>query len=174
MKYQSLARALAKTKGWVGLFVCSLGLFVVGCGSKGTVSGKVLYQGKPLHAGVVTFFPSSGGGSFTGRIQADGSYRVEKVTPGQAKIAIVPPTPVAAASGRGRMPPGMAEAVKSGKIKLSDEARAKMMPGQKKAVESLSSSTEPEAIPQQYSDAAKSGLECRVNGGYQTHDIELK
>jgi len=62
-------------------------LLAVGCGSRtGDVSGKVLYKGKPLSGGSVTFFHSKGASS--SRIDNDGSYTVFKVPVGEAKITV--------------------------------------------------------------------------------------
>ena len=139
----------------------------------GNISGKVLYQGKPLRAKAVTFFPSSGSGAFTSRIEQDGSYRVEKVPVGKVKIVIVP---LVERSGTKQQPKveAMAKAMKSGKMKISEESRKKMPPGFKEALEDSSSSGGIGPIPAQYTDPEKSVLEYTVIGGSQTHDIELK
>lgn len=169
MTQEPHAHSLAKTKVGVGFFVLSLGLLAVGCSGKGTISGKVLYQGKPLRGGAVTFFPSAGGGAFTTHILADGSYSVEKVPPGQAKIAIAPPV-----QPRSARMQAMAKALKSDQVKPSDEMDAKMPTGMKKVLENTAAPTETVSIPEQYRDPDKSGLECTVIAGSQTHDIELK
>jgi hypothetical protein len=177
MKFESHATPLPKTRTWWGgLFVLSLGLLAAGCGSgNGNVSGKVLYQGKPLTTGAVTFFPSSGAGAFISRIEQDGSYRVEKVPVGNAKIAIhIPP----AKRARDRAPQSpqqsMVQDIKSGKVKISDETRAKLPSAMKKDLEAASSTGETGPIPAQYSDPEKSGLEYMVTGGSHSYNIELK
>lgn len=74
------------------------GLVLVGCGgdrlSVVPVEGKVLYQGKPLEFGAVTFQPAAGPPA-SGAIQSDGSFRLstygnqDGAVPGMHKVAIV-------------------------------------------------------------------------------------
>ncbi|HEY7423226.1 MAG TPA: hypothetical protein VH682_03195 [Gemmataceae bacterium] len=179
MKYETCDKPSPKTRqGWCGLFVVSLGLLTMGCSSKGDVSGKVSYQGKPLPARAVTFFPSSGEGAFSSRIEMDGSYRMEKVPVGKVKIVIVPfeqqrAGPKAQPKTQAKVQ-AMAQAVKSGKVHFSEEGRKKMPPGFKEALEDSSSPEGIGSIPAQYTDPEKSVLEYTVTGGEQTHDIELK
>ncbi|GIX00313.1 MAG: hypothetical protein KatS3mg111_3645 [Pirellulaceae bacterium] len=60
--------------------VCALlcNAMLVGCGSGGPdpvpVSGKVLYQGKPVADATVTFLSTSGGRSASGKTAADGTF----------------------------------------------------------------------------------------------------
>src|SRR6516165_7184488 len=69
----------------VSLLICSL---AAGCGKpKGSVSGKVTYQGKPLTAGMVTFSPEKGA-AVNSPIDGEGNYRVENVPVGTAKISV--------------------------------------------------------------------------------------
>jgi hypothetical protein len=164
------------------LFVLLLGLSAVGCGlnSKGNISGKVLYDGKPLPGGLVTFVPTSGQGAFTSRLGPDGSYSLEKVPTGPMKIAVkaFPPKQGGGRSGGGRSGGGrlkpMADKVKSGKITLSDETRAKMSKGMKEQLEAAAGPKEADvSVPPQYSDPEKSGLQYTVTSGSQTHDVEI-
>src|SRR5437660_444840 len=67
------------------LFLLSL---MAGCSSPGTITGKVKYQGRPLTGGTVLFASTQGRGSQTARIGEDGSYTIEKMPPGPAKIAV--------------------------------------------------------------------------------------
>jgi hypothetical protein len=156
------------TRAIVLLFV---GFLVGGCGSsKGTVSGKVSYNGIPLSDGEVSFLPESGQGAFNARIKEDGSYTIEKVPAGKVKIV------VATSSARGNDPrmAMMKQAMKSNKMELSEEARKSMPSGAKDAIEGSGQSGQSTSIPRRYSDPEKSGLELTVTGGKQTHDIELK
>ena len=59
----------------------------VGCAGRGNVSGKVSYQGKPLVWGTVQFEGSDGVVKH-GNIQPDGTYTVEGVATGPAKLAV--------------------------------------------------------------------------------------
>lgn len=56
----------------------------------GTIRGKVLVDGKPAAKAVVGVFPK-GGGIRTAKVQEDGTYTVERVAPGAAKVTIVTP-----------------------------------------------------------------------------------
>jgi hypothetical protein len=63
----------------------SLGL--AGCGSSsGIVTGKVTYNNRPLKGGNVTFVGANG--SASARINEDGTYTIDKVPTGEAKIAV--------------------------------------------------------------------------------------
>jgi hypothetical protein len=173
MKYDHPINPRQKGKSLgVGLLVLLLGLPAAGCSSKGDISGKVLYQGRPMSAGAVTFFPSSGKGAFTSRIKEDGSYRVEKVPVGEVKIAVVPPARgIAVPNAQAKK---IAQAVKSGQTTISEEALAKMPPKYKEALERPSAPGQSVPFPPHYSDPEKSGLAYTVTGGGQSHDIELK
>jgi hemoglobin len=84
-----------------------------------TISGKVLFSGKPLAAGKVVFHPEEGKPT-TGEIKEDGTYSVKSLLPGKYTLTI----------------------------------------------EAL-------ALPEKYSDPAKSGLQLTVVKGNQTHDLDL-
>src|SRR5262245_48576180 len=59
-----------------------------GCGvGRGDVSGKVTYQGKPLVWGTVQF-EGSDGMLKQGNINSDGTYSVQGVAAGEAKVAV--------------------------------------------------------------------------------------
>jgi hypothetical protein len=160
----------------LGFLILFLGL-TAGCGPRsGDISGKVLYRGQPLPGGAVTYFPDSGKGAFTTRIQPDGSYHLLRVPAGKMHIAIAP---LAAPAAARRVDPemqAMAKAIKSGKQKLSPEAREKMPPAMRAAIEEPAAASPGQSmvIPPQYTHPEKSGLEYTVTAGSQTHDIELK
>jgi hypothetical protein len=128
------------------LVICSL---ATGCGkSKGTVSGKVTYQGKPLTSGLVTFVPEKGAAVYS-PIDAEGKYRVENVPLGLAKISVgegnagnqeAPPKP--------RNPGGMTEF---------------MVPKNKGL-----------NIPAKFKDPEASGITHQVEQGTRERDIDLK
>lgn len=72
---------------------------VAGCSgggdsSKAIVYGKVTYKGKDLPIGTVSFFDEKDQQIASGGL-AGGKYRVEKLTPGAAKITITTPLPEA-------------------------------------------------------------------------------
>jgi hypothetical protein len=82
----------AKGVRWLGLsLLLTLALVVAGCGSggRGTVSGKVSYQGKPLTGGLVTFNNPGGVAKVvTAEIQGDGSYKATNVPAEKTGIEI--------------------------------------------------------------------------------------
>jgi len=83
---QSVVRAaLLVAFGWVAVFAA-------GCSGKenrtGEVHGKVTYNGKAVTAGVVKFFPESGGEPVEASIGPEGSYRATGVPVGRSKVAI--------------------------------------------------------------------------------------
>jgi len=140
-------------RGWPVMLL----LLAAGCSSKGTISGKVTYQGKPLTAGTVTFVPEQGGGAFMGYIR-EGQYKVEDVPPGSAKIAVS--TPVASNRFIGKMQPPP-EVLKSA---------VRDMPSADAAKQAV-----PEAvpIPSRFENPDTSGLTYTVKSGGQVHDIDL-
>jgi hypothetical protein len=164
MAYQVHANCLGRGRyPWGTFFLPLLGLLIAGCGSNGTISGKVLYQGKPLPGGTVTFV--TGKGAVSCPISAEGNYTIEKVPAGEVKIAVVGAE--MSKSGEVRM---AGEAVRSGKVKMEQ-----LPPDIKKKLESSSTASgQPIWIPANYADFEKSGLTCTVTGSKQTHDIELK
>jgi hypothetical protein len=54
---------------------------------KATVTGKVTFQGLALPSGVIALVDNKGQ-KFSADIQADGTYKVEKVVPGQYQVTI--------------------------------------------------------------------------------------
>lgn len=136
----------------------------MGCGSRGTVSGKVYYRGKLLTTGTVTFVPQAGGevGARTARISADGSYRVDKVPVGPVKIAVISYSGPAATLPRSR---------------VSDMRSAeppKGAPPEMKDILPRKQTTADASVPQQYADPDKSGVTYTVKSGAQEFDIEIK
>jgi hypothetical protein len=157
----------------LGLLLLSLGLPAVGCGGSGNVSGKVLYQGKPLPGGAVTFMPTSGQGAYTSRINpADGSYNILKCPAGPVRVVIVPPAR-SSADPKVRM---MVDAVKSGRQpKPTPEDLEKMPKDFRDAFEGAIAGEEKSVpLPAKYTDPKGSELQYTVTAGNQTHDIELK
>jgi hypothetical protein len=132
---------------------CLAVLALVGCGpSSGSISGKVTYKDKPLPGGTVAFLTSDQKVK-TAIINNDGSYTIDKVTVGPAKISVSPP--VAA----GKMPKGM-----------------KMDPSKMGAPAGAAPPTDdkPVSLPDKYKDPEKSGLTYTIIKGKQEHNIELK
>lgn len=140
-----------------------LGLLVSGCsysamGPQGEVSGKVMYKGKPLPGGHVTF-TSSKGYSFTGVIDPEGNYTVRPVV-GEARIAVDNSMLL-----KSNQPPDIRRrpGVKPpAGVKIEDN---------KEAAPAITGTYVP--LPPKYRSPDTSGLTCTVKSGSQTHDIEL-
>jgi hypothetical protein len=143
-----------------GLTVC-LALLLAGCGSKGTISGMVTYQGKPIPSGNVTFFPANGAPVVA--TISDGKYTAEKVAAGPARVAVVS---ISGDPGGSSAAGRMMDAKPPPDAPMPEEAR-KVFEGKGRIKKGI-------RIPANYSDPDKSGLTCTVTGGSQTHDIDLK
>lgn len=143
-------------RGWVGLSVLLLALCTLGCGSPiGTVTGKIYYKNVPLKGGNVTFVSSDKTKSLISPIAEDGSYRIEKVPIGIVKVLVETNSLAKKSTLRtSTPPPGMKD-------------------GNKAAIDPKEMARRYVAIPLNYSDVEKSGLEYTVQGGSQTHDIKL-
>jgi hypothetical protein len=151
------------------LIVCLL-LGTAGCApSKGEISGKVLYRGKPVPGGTVTFFPAGGKGAFNSSIQQDGSYSLTKVPAGEVTITVETESKKPAPQGTGTSGP-------KSKVRIYREEmekfREQKTPG--RTPRQFPSKEQYVPIPASYNDPEKSGLTYTVTGGEQTHDIELK
>jgi hypothetical protein len=75
-------------------------LAAAGCGpGSADVTGKVTYKGKPVVCGAVVIVGADGLPK-SGLIQPDGTFRVEAVRVGPARVAVTSPPPASAASTR--------------------------------------------------------------------------
>jgi hypothetical protein len=134
------------------LLVLLLLPLAIGCGgqAKGTVSGKVTYQGKPLSSGIVSFVSEAGAPHYAD-IESDGSYRMVNAPVGPVRIG-VQSKPKQSASPSPRMPRSREDFVK-----VESDMKAK---------ESI--------LPDKYTDPNKSDLTYTVTKGKQQFDIDLK
>ena len=135
-----------------------LGLLVLalsGCGSgTGSVAGKVTLKGKVVKGGTVTFVGADKR-VVTAPIDTEGSYTIERIATGPARISVTPPAaPVAVPRGRNMMDPSKMGGPGGGTTTAPAE--------------------KPAAIPADYQNPDKSGLTYTVNSGKQEHNIELK
>ncbi len=145
--------------------ICSVlvpAVLLLGCARGGKrieqaeVSGKVLYQGKPLPGGNVKFVNNSGYIGICVIDPADGSYKLEAPV-GEVKIAV--DNRMLNTGGRQRPP-----------VDLSAAKRERPdRPGGGGQV--ITGTFVP--LPSHYSDPERSGLKYTVKQGQQTHDIEL-
>jgi hypothetical protein len=128
-------------------------LLSVGCGgSKGDVSGKVTYLGKPLPAGTVTFFGADDRVVGSSQVSDAGDYSMTKVLAGPVKITVTVPAAIRDPSAP---PPS-----KGGKKKEKDPAEEQHMIHLD--------------VPAKYRFPNQSGLTYTVQPGPQEHSIDLK
>ena len=119
---------------------------IAGCGNTATVTGKVTYQGRAVTYGSVIFLCDKNVARFA-VIQPDGSYTVEAVTAGKAKIGVISRDPAKARSARpDKKPAGSQTATVAGWF----------------------------AIPRNFENPDDSGIVCTVAAGRMTYDIGLK
>jgi hypothetical protein len=132
-------------------------LMAAGCGgtSTATVSGKVSYNGSPLKAGNVTFFPKEQPPVST-RIGEDGSYSLLKVPIGEVTICVETKS---------------VNPSRLSKIPKMNVPKDKVSPNPGTDLEKLAKLFTP--IPDKYADPATSGRTYTVTSGAQTHDIDL-
>jgi len=157
---------LKNNRRLAALALMGLSFFAVGCGAKGTVSGKVTYKKTPLPAGFVLLKTESGE-TFSGRIESDGSYTVENVPTGAAKVGVsVGMLPKEEGGGRkGAVPP---------KGKSGQPKGAEVPEGVGGSGGNRPSPFPPGfQFPAHYQDPDKSGLTYTVTSGPQEHNITL-
>ncbi len=165
---------LALASKWAGIAGCMglllLPLSPMGCGGpgQGKVSGRVLYNGVALPGGRVTFRPADPKqNSVSAELDAEGNYQA--VLPvGDVKICVdnrelEPPVPLVVG-----LPPGLPPDVK----KALSAAKAAPPPAPK-APDADRPSGRYVPIPEKYYTLETSGLQFKVQGGEQKHDIEL-
>jgi hypothetical protein len=152
------------TRKGVSLLVAGLLLLAMGCGSKGSISGTVTYNGKPITSGTIVFAPDSGEPSVNAPI-ADGKYTIDKVPPGPAKVGVS-----SVFSGSGALTPMQMALQKSG----GKPPEGDIPEGARKLMEGASNAKQGVKIPDDYGDPSKSGLTYTVKGGKQTQDFDLK
>lgn len=164
----------------LSLLLFPLFAFTAGCGSGGSVSGKVTYKGKPVTRGTVQFFPEGQGGNYTSMIESDGSYSIPKIPPGPAKITVIvgrqgPPPGVMKRMGGGpaqRAGGGVNQAAARGLEKQKAMAKAHKSEGADSG--HASEDKDLESVPDKYATPDQSGLKFDVTGGKQTFDIKLE
>jgi hypothetical protein len=123
-----------------------------GCGGKAAVEGKVIYQGRLVTTGTVIFL-SSDHKARTAVIQADGSYTISGLRPGEYKIGVISRDPSAGRSTRRRN----RQALAGGKPTSPFEAAAgAWFP-----------------LPDRCENPETSGLSYTFTSGKAQHDIEL-
>jgi len=135
-------------------------LAATGCGSHGSVSGKVSYKGDTLGGGTVVFI-SEGQASEPSPIGPDGTYHINKIPTGLVKVTVETKSakPAAADPRRPNMP--------------TAPPQDKAPPGATEPYVGSGAKGHYVWIPDDYGDPAKSGLTYDVKPGSQTKDFDL-
>lgn len=146
------------------LVLLALAACVAGCAGQGSIMGTVTFRptGKKLAWGTVTVVGADGIPR-QGMINKDGTYTVNGVPAGAARVTVSSenPKPVGDAPERGRDPgPGKPtnapEAATGGAVAVPEDIVKAWFP-----------------IPAKYADLAQSGLKVQVQAGVNAHDIVL-
>jgi hypothetical protein len=141
-----------KSTSVVVVALAALFLGARGCSRTATLTGKVTYQDRPVVYGSVVVVGADGKAA-SGVIQADGSYEVDGVPPGDVKIAVISRDPSTGRSIlRGRRP--APRPTKSGK--LPQIRQDGWFP-----------------LPSKLEDPENSGLACTLSRGSNSFNIEL-
>jgi hypothetical protein len=146
----------------------SLGLLIISAGctqrlrsvEHAEVTGKVLFQGKPLPGGVVNFVAVNGAFANTGFIDENGNYKI-KAPEGEVRIGV--DNRMLANQGSRRERPKEENTIRQKKLAEVEKVQPPQGPLKGRYVQ----------IPKNYTDPTTSGLTYTVKPGSQTHDIEL-
>ena len=146
---------VAKRRRGAATWLLSLALLACGCsGGRGTVSGKVVFDGKPVPTGMISFHCKVGNKAVNNAAIVNGAYSISDLPTGETDVTVKPVDPAKAAGGSG------AKASKEG----GADARSAPKEGTSNYV----------PIPQRYSVPDQSGLNLTVTKGEQTFNVELK
>jgi hypothetical protein len=126
------------------------------------VTGKVLFKGKPLPGGRVTFAAIEGGFASTRPIDENGNYKINAPI-GEVLISV---------ENRMFLPRGGARKGKSSAQTPGKEHHPKRPDSQAAEAEPIKGQRYV-PIPEHYANCDTSGLTYTVKPGPQTHDIEL-
>jgi hypothetical protein len=153
--------------------VTFLTTLVVGCGSSktATLSGKVLFHGRPLPGGLVTVFPMEGQANpASAIIGEDGSYTIDNAPVGTVKITVSNLT-----LKQGDVPPIGMSAMSSSFTMAPKDLMAKAREGKESPAYKGSKVVGTYVpIPAVYGNVKTTGLSYTVESKSQEHDIELR
>jgi hypothetical protein len=144
-----------------------------GCGGQKTakISGKVLFQGRPLPGGLVTFYPMEGQSNpASAIIGEDGSYSVHNAPVGNVRITVSN-----LALKKGEVPPIGMNGAPATFTMASKEAIAKAREGKDiphpKGSKILGTYV---PIPASYANIKTTGLDYSVDDKNQDYDIVIR
>jgi hypothetical protein len=164
MGLQAIGRGPLRPLAFVAFVIASLS----GCdrgANGGTVSGRVLVDGKPLRGGTITFVPTEAGSKIAGcQIEESGNFGPVTLSLGEVLVSVDNRSLAPRQSG------GQIALPKN----LNAEARAKILESRAHAAPSSPANPNYMAIPSRYYLVETSGLTLKIERGDQAHDIELK
>ena len=141
----------------LSLLVCAaLMVALIGCAptndvGAAKVTGTVTYNGNPVEGATVSFVPSGEGGKMAaGSTDAQGKFTLTTVQAGDGAVPGAYQVAIAKVEGAGA----------DRETQTEEEARATAMPGSPGAVAPATEAKD--LLPENYKDAAKSGLTAEV------------
>ena len=142
--------------------LATVGFFMIGlCGCSGGVGnlvGKVSYKGKTVASGAVIAVGPDGVARY-GKIEPDGSYRIDAIPVGEVKLAVNSPNPAPDPDKLRVSAPG----AKRGGREQQDPITATPTSDPKLWFE----------IPAELGDVTRSGITTKIKRGDNPHNIEL-
>jgi hypothetical protein len=156
----------------VGVVALLLLPVVSGCGpGQAKVTGRVLYDGKPVTGGRVTFMPDGAANPVTVNLDEQGNY--EAVLPtGDVKVSVdnraLEPRPALPTGIPPGLPGGAAAKLAEARKANPQHATGTVDPGMHGRIPGKYV-----AIPKKYYDFTTSGVKFTVSRGDQKQDIEL-
>ena len=140
---------LIRRRNSAGLFFLAAAFVALGCGwgRKGSVTGEVKYNDRPLAAGAIVFLFQDGEKQVVHADIVDGKYSMPSTPTGKAKVTVTATPP---SRGHGALPSGATKSAAPSVL------REKYVP-----------------IPAKYGNPDTSGLTYDVKSGTQTKDFPL-
>jgi hypothetical protein len=150
------------------LFLMVLLVFAPGCGGcRGTLAGKVTFNGEPVESGsVVLVGPDSR--PLTAAIDENGNYRFTDVLVGESKLAVF------GAKGRFRFRAALKKALGDGAVLNGGKGGFTIVLGGPGGGFQLAGGGGGHDVPAIYNDHEKSGLRTTIHRGFNSYDVEMK
>jgi hypothetical protein len=123
-----------------------------GCAGRGTVSGHVRLDGKPVPLGTISFHGQEGRHEVCNALIRDGTYSIDGVPAGATRVTVASAfTPGQGEGAAGKRPAALATTKPHGPV------AAPPLP----------------TIPRRYGDPDQAGLSLRVHAGAQVYDVDV-
>lgn len=164
-----------KMSRWQGWLLASMVFWTIGCGGsgeayrgpRGTVTGRITVEGKPLVAGCSLLLQSEQGQVATAVVHTDGKYSViasggSAIPVGKYKVQLSAPSPAGGAAPAKAMDP----AALASQVAIVGKPAAD--------AQTAVSGTNSGPFPSKYASIQSSGLEVEVKVGANVADFDLK